>query len=204
MSVKKRLSVMPPMIELELTDEQQRALWQLKRDGRNHEERWRASVILDAGKELTRAEIAERQGCSISGVDKTLSRFRQGGVAGLRSVRFKPHRRKVGPSGLALLAEALHQTPRAVCPSAPSFDRSLWTLPLLADYLATQTGVRVTDETVRQYLLKLGWTTRSPKLSCTSPDPEYGSKMAAIQDLREQAEKGGPRHRWSSTTTRPR
>lgn len=203
MSVKKRLSVMKPMIKLELTDEQQQALWQLKRHGRNHEERCRASIIVEGAKGRTRAEIAVGNDCSVSTVDKALSRFRSGGVAALRSGRFRPHRRKVGQAGLDLVAAAIRQSPRAACPGAPPFDRSLWTLPLLADFLAAQIGVRVDDDTVRRYLQLLGWTTRSPKLSCTSPDPEYGSKMAAIQDLRQQAEKGGPRRRWSSTTTRP-
>lgn len=191
------------MVKLALSDEQRQQLQQLKRGGRNHEERWRASVIVDLGKALKRAQVAERNDCSVSGVDKTIARFRSGGVPGLKSPRFKPRGRKVGAAGLALLAEALRQTPRAACPGQPQFERSLWTLQLLVSYLQGQLGIAVSLETMRRYLLQMGWRTKSPKLSCRSPDPEYGAKMQAIGRLRKQAEKGGPAHLWSSTTTRP-
>lgn len=190
------------MEPINLTDQQHQALWQLKRDGRNHEERWRASVILDMGKGLRRAAVAERNDCSVSGVDKVLLRFRRGGVEGLVSVRFKPHKRKLDPAGFELLNQAMQQSPRAVCPGQPEFDRSLWTLDLLVRYLRQAVGVQVTDDTVRRYLLKLGWTTRAPKLTCRSPDPQYSEKMAAIGQLREAAEKGGLRRRWCSTGTK--
>ena len=186
-----------------LADEQRHALCQLKRDGRNHEERWRASVILDCAKGLPRAVVAERNDCSVSGVDKVLLRFRAGGVAGLRSARFKPHRRKLDPAGFELLHQAMRQTPRAVCPGQAEFDRSLWTLDLLVRYLHQAVGVDVCDDTVRRYLLQLGWTTRAPKLTCHSPDPEYSAKMQAIGALREAAEKGGATRRSSCTTMRP-
>ncbi len=179
------------MQPIELTAEQRQALWQLKRDGRNHEERWRASVILDRAKGLPRAAVAERNDCSISGVDKVLIRFRGGGVEGLRSVRFKPHERKLNGAGFELLNEVMQQTPRAVCPGQAEFDRSLWTLDLLVRYLREAVGVEVSVDTVRRYLRELGWTTRAPKLTLRSPDPEYSAKMEAIGKLREEAENGG-------------
>lgn len=190
------------MQPISLTDEQHQALCQLKRDGRNHEERWRASVILDRCKGLRRAAVAERNDCSVSAVDKVIRRFRDGAVDGVRSVRFKPHRRKLDATGFERLSEAMQQTPRAVCPGQEQFDRSLWTLDLLVRYLHQAVGVDVTDETVRRYLLQLRWTTRAPKLTCHSPDPQYCAKMVAIEQLREAAQKGGPRPRSSCTTTK--
>jgi transposase len=190
------------MKPINLTDEQHRALWQLKRDGRSYEERWRASVILDLGKGLGRAQVAERNDCSISGVDKVLIRFRGGGVEALGSARFGPRKRKLDAAGFQLLDQAMQQSPRAVCPAQPEFDRSLWTLDLLVRYLHQAVGVQVTDDTVRRYLLQLGWTTRAPKLTCRSPDPEYSAKMETIGELREAAEKGGSARRSSCTTTR--
>ncbi|MEN6305585.1 MAG: hypothetical protein ABFD96_22875 [Armatimonadia bacterium] len=186
-----------------LTDEQSQALRELKRHGRNHEERWRASVILDLGKGLRRAAVAERNDCSVSGVDKVIALFRAAGVEGLGSKRFKPHKRKIGAGGLALLAKAMQQTPRAVCPGEAEFDRSLWTLDLLSRYLYRELGVCVSLEAVRQYLLKLNWTTRAPKLTCHSPDPKYSEKMENIGQLHQAAEKGGPAHQSSCTMTRP-
>ena len=191
------------MIRLALTEAEQRDLLQLQRDGRTHEERWRASIILDAGKGMTEAQLAEHNNCSRSGVEKTLARFRRGGSQALLSARLKPHRRKLDSQGMALLAEAIRQSPRSARPDDPDYDRSLWTLELLADHVQQHTGVRLGLETVRRYLLQLGWRTKSPKLSCTSPDPEYAAKMVAIASLRERAEKGGLRRRWSFTVMKP-
>jgi transposase len=190
------------MRPIELRSEQRSALCQLKRDGRNHEERWRASVLLDVAKGLRRAAVAERNDCSVSGVDKVLIRFRGGGVAALRTLRFRPRRRRLDAAGFALLDQAMRQTPRARCPDQPEFDRSLWTLDLLVRYLDQAVGVAVTDDTVRRYLLQLGWTTRAPKLTCRSPDPEYAAKMASIGELRQAVEKGGSRRRSSCTATK--
>ena len=182
------------MKPIQLTDEQRQALWQLKRDGRNHEERWRARVILDCSKGLSQAAVAERNDCSVPGVDKVLMRLRAGGVQALPSVRFGPcqARRKLSESDVALLDQAMQQTPRAVCPGQPEFDRSVWTLDLLVRYLRHAVGVEVSDDTVRRYLLQLGWTTRAPKLTCHSPDPQYSEKRVAIGKLREAAPKKGP------------
>ncbi|MBU0608535.1 MAG: hypothetical protein KKI08_11660, partial [Armatimonadetes bacterium] len=52
-----------------LTGEQHHARCQLKRDGRNHEARWRASVILDRAKGWSRAAVAECNDGSVAGVD---------------------------------------------------------------------------------------------------------------------------------------
>ena len=131
------------MKPIQLTDEQRQALWQLKRDGRNHEERWRARVILDCSKGLSRAAVAKRNDCSVPGVDKVLMRLRAGGVQALPSVRFGPcqARRKLSESDVALLDQAMQQTPRAVCPGQPEFYRSVWTLDLLVRYLRHAVGV---------------------------------------------------------------
>lgn len=191
------------MIRLALTEAVQRDLLQLKRDGRTHRERWRASIILDAAKGMTEAQLAERNDCSLSGVEKTLARFRRGGITALLSASCKPHQRKLQAAGMDLMAEAIRQSPRSLCPDDPHYDRSLWTLQLMADYIAAHTGVHLGIETVRRYLLQLGWRTKSPKLSCTSPDPEYAAKMTAIASLRERAEKGGPARRCSFTVMKP-
>ena len=79
-----------------------------------------------------------------------------------------------------------------MCPDDPHYDCSLWTLQLLVDYIEGHTGVHLGIETMRRYLLQLGWRMKSPKLSCTSPDPEYAVKMTAIAGLREQAEQQEP------------
>jgi len=67
----------------------------------------------------------------------------------------------------------LHQSPR-------TFDRptSLWTLELAAAVSFEQglTATRVTGETIRATLARLGVTWRRAKQWITSPDPEYARK----------------------------
>jgi transposase len=53
---------------------------------------------------------------------------------------------------------------------------SLWTLQRLADYLAEQTGLRVSDETVRRALKQAGIVLSRPQHKISSPDPEYALK----------------------------
>jgi transposase len=53
---------------------------------------------------------------------------------------------------------------------------SLWTGERLADYLAEQTGVRVSRETVYRLLRAGGIHLNRPQHTITSPDPEYALK----------------------------
>jgi transposase len=49
-------------------------------------------------------------------------------------------------------------------------------LQRLADYMAEQTGLRVTYETVRAHLKEAGIALGRPQYTITSPDPEYALK----------------------------
>ena len=69
----------------------------------------------------------------------------------------------------------LHQSPRTF--GKPT---SLWTLELAAD-VSFERGVtttRVTGETIRATLVRLGVTWQRAKAWITSPDPEYARKKA--------------------------
>jgi transposase len=50
---------------------------------------------------------------------------------------------------------------------------SMWTLQRLADYMAEQTGIGVSDETVRQQLKAGEIVLSRPQHKVSSPDPEY-------------------------------
>jgi transposase len=57
----------------------------------------------------------------------------------------------------------------------------MWTLQRLADYMALETGIGVSDETVRQ-LLKGGEIVLSrPQHKVSSPDPEYQVKKRRLK-----------------------
>jgi len=58
---------------------------------------------------------------------------------------------------------------------------SMWTLQRLADYMAEQTGIRASYETVRQ-VLKAGEIVLSrPQHKISSPDPEYLVKKRRLK-----------------------
>jgi len=69
----------------------------------------------------------------------------------------------------------LHQSPRAF--AKPT---SLWTLPLAAEVAFAEglTPARVSGETMRATLVRLGIRWRRAKHWITSPDPEYAQKKA--------------------------
>jgi len=58
-----------------------------------------------------------------------------------------------------------------------------WTLPLLAEYLGKETGVRLSGERLRQLLLKNGVRFGRAKLRVVSDDPDYDQKRAHIEEL---------------------
>ncbi len=74
-----------------------------------------------------------------------------------------------------MLRALLHQSPR-------TFDKatSLWTLELATDVGFEQgvTPARVTGETIRATLARLGVRWQRAKDWITSPDPEYARKKA--------------------------
>ena len=74
------------------------------------------------------------------------------------------------------LRALLHQSPRAFGQS-----RSTWTLTLLAQ-VAYEQGLSpsvLSDETIRQALLRLGVGWKRAKRWLTSPDPDYARKKVA-------------------------
>ncbi len=58
---------------------------------------------------------------------------------------------------------------------------SLWTLQRLADYMAEDTGIRVSYETVRRTLAAGGIVLSRPQYTITSPDPEYLVKKRRLK-----------------------
>ena len=58
---------------------------------------------------------------------------------------------------------------------------SVWTLQRLVDYLAEQTGIRVSDETVRRALKHAGIVLSRPQHQISSPDPEYALKKRRLK-----------------------
>jgi transposase len=69
------------------------------------------------------------------------------------------------------LLEVVRRRPRSL-----GLEYSLWTLRRLTDYLAEETGLRVSFETVRRSLAKEDIVFSRPQHTISSPDPEYQVK----------------------------
>ena len=120
--------------------------------------RRRSHIVLLAGELETQSEVARVVRCSPDTVRRTLALYEQGGRSQLRR---RPaltwHTAKRTLAWQKALAEALAQGPEACGVSRPT-----WTAPLLAEYLAAQTGIRVDEATVRRGLDSLGYVCRRP------------------------------------------
>src|SRR5438105_1675918 len=136
-------------------------------------------MVLLAAELSTQKEVARMVRCSPPTVSRALARSRQGGRAALcRRPGSGRTTRRVTPAWQQALARAL-----AAGPQAWGVARPTWTAPLLAAYLGRQTGVVVSERTVRRGLAALDLVGRRP------PD--------TVRPTAEEAEDYGPKARGS-------
>jgi len=104
-------------------------------------------------------------------VRRWLKRYRAEGIAGLTDRPMPGGPSKVTPVYREQLLAAVRRRPRSL-----GLPYSLWTLRRLADYLAEQTGLRLSYETVRRLLAAAEVVLSRPQHTISSPDPEYQVK----------------------------
>ena len=98
------------------------------------------------------------------------------GVEGLKDRPVPGGPAKVTKADKEQLLTAVRRRPRALAQPY-----SLWTYQRLADYLAEQTGLRVSYETVRRVLAEGGIVLARPQHKVSSPDPEYLVKKRRLK-----------------------
>jgi transposase len=137
----------------------------------------RCQILLASARGERAPQIAAHLGCDDQTVRNAVGAFNTRGLAALRPGSSRPHRIQAAfdlPRGEQLRA-LLHQSPRA-------FDKptSLWTLELAAEVSFEQglTPERVSAETIRATLERLGVRWKRAKQWLTSPDPAYARKKA--------------------------
>ncbi len=120
--------------------------------------RRRSHIVLLASELDTQNDVARVVRCSPDTVRRTLALYEQGGRSQLRR---RPalgwHVAKRTLVWQKALATALERGPEACGVARPT-----WTAPLLAQYLAEQTGITVDEATVRRGLASLGYVCRRP------------------------------------------
>jgi len=134
-------------------------------------------VLASARGERTPA-IARAVGCGEQAVRDALHAFDETGVAALGKGSSRPHtiHAAFDADGAERLRALLHR-----CPRDFGHPTGLWTLELAAETAHAEgiTATRVTGETVRATLVRLGMHWRRAKTWITSPDPAYAKKKPA-------------------------
>lgn len=162
----KRIQVPP------LSGEQRAELEEFYRKTDEPRYRTRAQmVLLSTEKRLKAEEIAEIVRASHITVLRWLKRYMAEGIEGLKDEPREGPPAKVTEAYQQQLVEAVRRRPRSL-----DLPYSMWTLRRLADYMAEETGLRVSYETVRRELRKADIVLSRPQHTISSPDPEYKVK----------------------------
>jgi transposase len=133
-------------------------------------------VLLSAEKQMIPSKIASIVRRDEQTVRNWLKRYRAEGLNGLYDRPRPGHPAKVTSAYQELLVITVRQRPRSL-----GQPYSLWTLQRLADYMAEETGIRVSDETVRRYLKDADIVLSRPQHKVSSPDPEYEVKKRRLK-----------------------
>jgi len=135
--------------------------------------------VLASAREETASQIAAHQGWASQTVRNAIRAFNATGLDALIASSCRPQRidRAFDDAAAERLRALLHQSPRL-------FDQptSVWTLNLVAD-VCFSTGItreRVSDETIRATLRRIGVRWQRAKQWITSPDPAYRRKKGGV------------------------
>jgi transposase len=141
----------------------------------------RCQILLASARGERATVIAQHLGCDDQTVRNVIKGFNTAGFAVLQAGSSRPHRvhQAIDERDLPRLRELMQRGPR-------SFDKptSVWTLDLLAQ-ICQQEGLtrsRVSGETIRQAVLRLGESWKRAKHRISSPDPLYQQKKGRATD----------------------
>ena len=153
------------------------ALAQLYRTTRDVRLRTRAQIVLLAAEQrLTAPAIAAIVREDDQTVRNWLKRWMAEGIAGLHDRPMPGAPPKITKAYEAQLLETVRRRPRSLEQAY-----SMWTLQRLADYMAEQTGIRVSYETIRRLLKAADIVLSRPQHKINSPDPEYVVKKRRLK-----------------------
>jgi len=138
----------------------------------------RCQIVLASARGERVPAIARGLGCGEQTVRNALHAFGERGTAALTEGSSRPHTIHAAFDAAAAerLRALLHRSPRDC-----GHPTGVWTLELAAETAFAEglTATRVSDETVRATLARLGIRWRRAKHWITSPDPAYAQKNGA-------------------------
>lgn len=160
-----------------LSEEQKVELEALYRKTRLPRVRTRAQmVLLSAEKGLNSEEIADIVRETSVTVLRWLHRYIAEGLQGLMDAPRPGRNSVVTDKFWKRLLEVVRRRPRSL-----ELEYSLWTLQRLADFMAEDTGIRVSSETIRRLLAKEDIVFSRPQHTISSPDPGYQIKKRRLK-----------------------
>jgi transposase len=142
----------------------------------------RCQILLASNRGKNAYQIAHELGCNPQTARNAIHAFNEKGLEeALKPGSKHPHtvHRAFKPEQAEALRELLHHKPRKF-----GKDTSLWTLDLAAEVSFEEglTESRISGETVRATLARLGVRWERAKRWITSPDPEYARKKGGATD----------------------
>ena len=162
-----------------LSEEQKVELEELYRKTEVPRVRTRAQmVLLSAEKKLKVDEIADIVRESSVTVLRWLHRYMAEGMQGLMDAPRAGRSSILTDEFRKRLLEVVRRRPRSL-----ELEFSMWTLQRLADFMAEDTGIRVSTETLRRALAKEDIVFSRPQHTISSPDPDYQVKKRRLKKL---------------------
>lgn len=163
-------------LQIDLTSEELAALDQVYQTTKDVRLRTRSQIVLLAGeRRLSVSNIAAIVRQSEQTVRNWLQRYPAEGLEGLSDEPRSGAPRKVSEAYRQQVVQVVRQRPRSL-----EQPYSTWTLQRLVDYMAQQTGIRVSPDTVRLILLEADIVMSRPQHKVSSPDPEYAVKKRRL------------------------
>jgi transposase len=142
----------------------------------------RCQILLASADGQNAYQIARNLGCNPQTARNAIHKFNEEGLEEtLRRGSHRPHTvyRAFDDEGVEALREMLHHSPREFGKQS-----SLWTLAMAAEVSFEEglTKERVSGETIRATLARMGVRWQRAKRWITSPDPLYARKKEAATD----------------------
>jgi len=141
----------------------------------------RSQILLTSARGQSPPKIAASLGCGSQTVRNAIHAFNERGLHALVASSSRPKRihAAFGEEGVLALRELLHHSPREF-----GKQTSLWTLRDAAEVSFEEglTERRVSGETIRATLARLGVRWERAKRWIESPDPEYERKKGLSSD----------------------
>lgn len=135
-------------------------------------------ILLPAEKKLKVDEIADIVRESSITVLQWLHRYIAEGIQGLMDAPRSGRSSILTEEFRKRLLEVVRRRPRSL-----ELEFSMWTLQRLVDFMAEDTGIRVSTETIRRALAKEGIVFSRPQHTISSSDPEYQVKKRRLKKL---------------------